>query len=102
MGTILDMPVLREFNQKFARALFKAEDKAMMATSAGKPMTVDEANQTHDWVKGVELPWCKVCGLGKISAHIWGDDDWTKSPIACSGQTETLERANDNNPNHLV
>ena len=46
-------------------------------------MNVDEADQTHDWVASVELPWCRVCGLSKISAHIWGDIAWTKEPIAC-------------------
>lgn len=48
-------------------------------------MTVDEADQTHDWIIGVEVPWCRACGLGKISAHIWGDDNWTKEPVPCSG-----------------
>ncbi len=56
-------------------------------------MNIDNANQTHDWATGVELPWCKVCGLSKISAHIWGDDDWTKKPIACSGEPDESEES---------
>ena len=47
---------------------------------------IRQADRTHDWVKSVELPWCKVCGLGKISAHVWGDDSWTEEPIACPGK----------------
>ena len=59
-----------------------------MTTGAAKQMTIDEADQTHDWdwIKHSELPLCKVCGMSKISAHIWGDSDWTRSPIPCLGQ----------------
>lgn len=54
----------------------------------GLLMTVDEANRTHDWNKHMDLSLCKVCGMSKISAHIWGDSDWTKNPIPCFGRPE--------------
>lgn len=56
-------------------------------------MNVGDADQTHNWVRGDELPWCRVCGLCKISAHIWGDDEWTRKPIPCSGEPHDSEEA---------
>lgn len=45
---------------------------------------VKEADKSHEWVTGMDLPWCKRCTIDKISAHIWGDDEWVKNPISCS------------------
>ena len=59
----------------------------------GGQMNIDEANQAHDWVTGVDLPWCRVCGLCKISAHIWGDDEWTREPISCFGEPDDSEES---------
>jgi hypothetical protein len=51
-----------------------------------------EANDSHDWIVGNELPICRSCGLSKISAHIWGDDDWIRKPIFCSGELAEEEQ----------
>lgn len=46
-----------------------------------------QAFSSHDWVEGYELPWCEKCGHDKISAHIWGDENWTKNPLFCTSTT---------------
>ncbi|MDY6957791.1 MAG: hypothetical protein SVK08_01405 [Halobacteriota archaeon] len=42
-----------------------------------------EAWDTHLFDLGNELPICLACGMTPISAHIWGDVEWTKNPIKC-------------------
>jgi len=43
-----------------------------------------EAYNSHEWNPNqTECPECLKCNLSPISAHIWGDDEWTKEPIYC-------------------
>ena len=45
--------------------------------------TLEEISETHDWSRGNELWTCRNCRCSPISAHIWGDDEWTASAMTC-------------------
>ena len=95
--TLTDMGILRrlwrELPNFYPGAFTALDDDGSQLPRDEQPcrgllMTILEAVETHDWVTGVRLPWCKACGLDKISAHIWGDGNWIENPIPCSGQLE--------------
>lgn len=55
---------------------------------------LDQISKTHDWRRDqLDCPTCKKCGMTPISAHIWGDDEWTAYAVRCGEKlsSEALE-----------